>query len=137
MMPFRTRGRLPLVFVIIILASWNLGVSATPRHQSAELGPHPSSVAVGYRLQRLPAQIRYSGSCGVAGSGRNARVVNLRRDRSVRVTVRRTVTGRPAFRDDRTYRLSAGGERRLGCSGHVATSPDQWVSYAVVGAEAL
>lgn len=85
------------------------------------------------------AEIQLRRPCGVANSGRIAWVVNLRKDRRVRVTVRRTVAAEPArpqTQEDFVYILAAGGQRGLGCNGRLRPS-ERGQAYSLAGAEVL
>ena len=83
------------------------------------------------------AEIRLGARCGVADSGQIAHVVNLRRDRRVRVTVRQTWKDGTTehSQKDFVYTLAAGGQQRLGC--YRLLSATEGRIYSLVGIEGL
>ncbi len=85
----------------------------------------------------LAAYITYGNRCGFASSGRLAYVVNRRRDRAVKATVRvRWRQGINSGSYDRVKTIPAGSRVGLGCT-RSGSIPVADYSFSVVGAQVL
>ncbi|MFD1159045.1 hypothetical protein [Roseovarius aestuarii] len=85
----------------------------------------------------LAAYISHNGRCGFANAGSIAFVVNRRRDRPVRATVRvRWRRGINYGSYDRVKTIPAGSRVRLGCT-RSGSIPVTDYSYSVIGAQVL
>ena len=90
-----------------------------------------------FAARALAAYISFGSSCGFASSGRVAFVVNRRRDRAVRATVRvRWRRGIDSGSYERVKTIPAGGRVRLGCT-RSGSIPVTDYTYSVVGAQVL
>lgn len=82
------------------------------------------------------AEIRYRSDSDCAPGGKVAVLVNRLTNKSIKVTVRITMTtsGQSGTRDD-VATLPAGGERPMGCTVEGAVPPYIYNSFKIVGVE--
>lgn len=103
----------------------------------AELAELKTMGEEAFAARTLAAYISFGSSCGFASSGRIAFVVNRRRDRAVRATVRvRWRQGINSGSYERVKTIPAGGRVRLGCT-RSGSIPVADYTYSVVGAQVL
>lgn len=84
------------------------------------------------------ATVYYNGSCGFASSGSQAYVRNLRADRPVAATIRKTTElfGGSYSTSDYVVNLPAGGMQFLGCTQDNGATGNRY-AYALAGCQVL